>query len=102
MPNGFDSVHFLKFSNKAKCKGLILSSPYLLAACKKYHYSARDYLRNEMKKRSANRLSWDDSHKEAKRLTQCKEVPIFKALLTTANELGEVRLQFRTVTDSHD
>lgn len=55
-----------------------------------------------MKKRSANRLSWDDSHKEAKRLTQCKEVPIFKALLTTANELGEVRLQFRTVTDSHD
>ena len=102
MPNEFDSEYFSEFSNKEKHKGLITSPQYLLDACTKYHYSIRDYLCKEMKKRSAERLSWDASYKEAKRLTRYKEVPIFKALITATNELGEVRLQFHAVTDSHD
>ena len=56
----------------------------------------------QVKKRSCDDLKWDASYKEAKHLAQHHGSSIFKALVTGTNTLGEVRVQFHVVSDSHE
>ena len=47
-------------------------------------------------------LHWDASYKEPGVLCQHHGKSQFRALITGTNELGEIRVQFHVVTDSHD
>jgi hypothetical protein len=56
---------------------------------------------SEAKKRGATMLKWDVSHKEPKLLHKFHGHPPCEGCVTAANELGEIRIQFHTVTDGH-
>ena len=53
--------------------------------------TVEDAVNREVKKRGAERLSWDASYKEPKHLARYHGEPLFRALITATNELGEVR-----------
>ena len=80
-----DREYFSEFSNKLKHNRAIPSTTYLIFIHNKYHYSMRAYLLKELKKLSEKNLYWDVSHKKAKRLIHCNDVPIFKGLSTATN-----------------
>ena len=98
----FDSEHFSKFSNKTKCNGSIPSKTCIMCMHKKFHDSNKKFFLAEIKKIISNSLHWDASHKDSKRLTHCDDVPIFKGLVISTNDIGEIRMQFHVVTDAHD
>jgi hypothetical protein len=56
----------------------------------------------ELKKRGAEMLFWDVSYKEAKYLAKYHSLSLFKGLVAATNGFGEIRVQFHTITDSHD
>jgi len=93
---------FGNFEDKSTYDGYVPSSQYLASVYKKSSKDIRHYLLRELKKRPAKWLRWDVSYKEPKKLCRYKGSPIFKGLVTACNELGEMRLQFHVVTDSHD
>jgi len=93
---------FGAFDDKSTYDGHVPSTQYLASVYKKYSKDIRFYLLRELKKRPAKWLRWDVSYKEAKKLCRYKGSAIFKGLVTACNELGEVRLQFHVVTDSHE
>ena len=78
------------------------SGKYSKHVYKKLHETIPPHLSKEVKKRGATRLHWDVSYKEAKHSCQYRGRPIFKGLVTTLNELGEVQVQFHVHTDSQE
>ena len=64
--------------------------------------SIRAHLSKEVKKRGAIRLAIDVSYKEAKKLCRVGGKAVYVGLVTGLNEVGEVRLQFHIVSDSHE
>jgi len=93
---------FSSFGNKEGYSGLVPTGNYLSHVYKLYAASSGDHLMKEVKKRGADRLHWDVSYKEAKHLGQYNGESIFRALITATNHVGEIRVQFRVVTDGHD
>ena len=63
--------------------------------------SIRAHLSKEVKKRGALRLAIDVSYKEAKKLCRVGGKAVYVGLVTGVNEVGEIRLQFHIVSDSH-
>ena len=93
---------FSQFNDNTCYDGHVPKGKYLERVYKKLMASIETHLNNEAKKRGAERLHWDASYKEAKHLGQFHGKPIFKALITATNEVGEIRVQFHVVTDGHD
>ena len=52
----------------------------------------------QVQKRGCERLAWDASFKEPKRFARYAGKPLYNALMTGTNELGEVRVQFHIVS----
>ena len=52
----YDTEYFSEFSNKSKYNRKIPSRNYLVDMHKHFHYSIRNYLDKELKKRLANSL----------------------------------------------
>eukprot|EP00978_Attheya_sp_CCMP212_P037953 scaffold183316_cov56-Attheya_sp.AAC.3 len=94
---------FSEFSDKEKYDGVVPTGKYLRHVYKLYHACIKGFMDKEVKKRGAKRLHWDASFKEpTKHLAQYRGQKLFNALITATNEHGEIRLQFHTVSDSHD
>ena len=93
---------FSPFNDNKRYDDHVPKGKYLERVYKKLMASIETHLNNEVKKRGAERLHWDASYKEAKHLGQFHGKPIFKALITATNEVGEIRVQFHVVTDGHD
>jgi hypothetical protein len=93
---------FPNFADKSTYSGLVPGGAYLEAVYKAHAALIDRFLAAEVKKRGAERLHWDASFKEAKHLCQIRGKPMFKALITATNQVGEVRMQFHVVTDGHD
>ena len=62
----------------------------------------KSQLQKEVKKRGAKVLSVDVSYKADRKTCNVDGQPIFKGLFTGTNELGEIRLQARLCSDSHE
>jgi hypothetical protein len=93
---------FSPFNDSKRYDDHVPKGKYLERVYKKLMASIETHLNNKVKKRGAQRLHWDASYKEAKHLGQFHCKPIFKALITATNEVGEIRVQFHVVTDGHD
>jgi hypothetical protein len=94
--------YFSQFKDPTQYAGKVPSAKYLSHVYKKYGKTILSHFDREVKKRGARRLHWDASFKEAKQLCRYRGKPVFRALVTGTNELGEVRIQFHVVTDGHD
>ena len=90
------------FSDTRAFNGYVPSGAYFGEVNKAFGRSIRQNLDAEVKKRGAEILKWDVSYKEAKHLCQYHGQGIFRGLVTATNELGEIRVQFHVVSDSHE
>jgi hypothetical protein len=90
------------FDDEEKWADKVPTGPYIGYAYKRVSATLRCHFSKEVKKRGANHLSTDVSYKEPKNLCQHKGHSIFNGLVTATNEIGEVRLQYHVVSDSHD
>ena len=64
--------------------------------------SIRPHQSKQVKIRGAFRIAIDVSYKEAKKLCRVGGKAVYVGLVTGVNEIGEVRLQFHIVSDSHE
>lgn len=94
-------VLFSEFGDKMQFAGKYPSGRYLSHVYKRYANTLQQHFSREVKKRDSNQLSWDASYKEPKHLCRFNGKPVFKALITGTNRLGEIRIQFHAVTDGH-
>ena len=90
------------FADAQAYNGYVPSGAYFSEVNKAFGRSIRKHLDTEVKKRGAEILKWDVSYKEAKHLCQYHGQGIFRGLVTGTNELGEIRVQFHVVSDSHE
>ena len=72
LANKNDALMFSRFSDRKNHTGIVPSSSYLISFYKSYHYSVKNHMAKEVKKRSANALHFYFSNKEAKPLHQHK------------------------------
>ncbi|KAL7535665.1 hypothetical protein ACHAXR_006652, partial [Thalassiosira sp. AJA248-18] len=93
---------FGHFADKELYNGHVPTGHYLSHAFKIYSEEIKDHLAKEVKKRDCDIMQWDATFKEAKHLCQYHGEPIFKALVSGMNGIGEIRVQFHVYTDSHD
>jgi hypothetical protein len=93
---------YSEFKDKDGYGAVVPSGKYLAHVYKLHGETIKDFLEREVKKRGAEYLRWDVSYKEAKKLCRYKGKPVFKALVSATNEIGEIRIQFHIVTDGHE
>ena len=81
---------------------ITLSSKHLRIICESYHFTIKNCMVKETKKRVVSALHFDMSWKEEKRLHQWQGNIIFKGLATEAKYFGKVLDKFDIVLDSHE
>ena len=91
-----------EFGDRQGYAGCVPSGKYFKDVLNAYGRTTRAHMDAEVKKRCCTDLKWDASYKEAKHLAQYHGSSIFTALVTGTNRLGEVRVQFHVVSDSHE
>ncbi len=67
-----------------------------------YAATLANHFSKEVEKRGAKTLLCDASCKMSKHLCQYWGEPIFRGLVTMTDEIGEVRIHYQVVTDSHE
>ena len=97
-----EGVMFGDFRDKKRYCAVVPSAKYLSHVFKLYHATIRPHFDREVNKRGAKYLRWDASYKEAKKLSRYRGVPVYKAIVTATNEVGEIRIQFHIVKDGHN
>ena len=66
---GLSRAEYSTPGNKSEYNDAVPSPKYIEHVYKKYHFTIRAFLDNEVKKRGATSLHWDVSYKEAKNLS---------------------------------
>jgi hypothetical protein len=97
-----DPPMFSKFNDRKLYNGAVPSSAYLSQVYKKEHESIRPHLNQENKKISMEQLNIDASYKAPKKLSQHHGKRVYETLQTATNEIGQIRVQALTGSDSHE
>ncbi len=93
---------FSPFDNQEKYAGYVPSAKWFRNVYKKYHWTVRNHMDNDVKKLGLSVMFVDVSYKAAKKIRNINKQPVVNGIVTIMNECNEIRSQFFVPTDAHD